>query len=79
MLNEEKRRCHSHVQDMKSAFLHRLSILFVCFDALRPSQQFLSHVGTISCLPELIQYQADNCLAQVHKTVTPLRLWRVFN
>ena len=27
----------------------------VCFDALRPSQQFFSHVRTISCLPGLNQ------------------------
>ena len=26
----------------------------VCFDALRPSQQFFSHAGMISCLPWLI-------------------------
>ena len=27
-------------------------VFFVCcVDALRPSQQFFSHVGTISCLP----------------------------
>ena len=28
-------------------------ILFVCFSALCLSQQFFSHVGTISCLPGL--------------------------
>ena len=30
--------------------------LFVCVDALHPSQQFFSHVRTISCLPGLNQY-----------------------
>ena len=30
--------------------------LFVCVDALSPSQQFFSHVGTISCLPGLNWY-----------------------
>ena len=29
---------------------------FVCDDALRPSQQFLVHVGIISCLPGLSHY-----------------------
>ena len=31
---------------------------FVCFDALRPSQQFCSNVRTISGLPGLNQYYA---------------------
>ena len=31
-------------------------ILFLCFDALYPSQQFFSNVGMISCLPGLNQY-----------------------
>ena len=31
-------------------------LIFVCFDALHPSQQFFSHVGMISCLPGLNQY-----------------------
>ena len=30
--------------------------LFDCVDALRPSQQYFSHVGTISCLSALNQY-----------------------
>ena len=29
------------------------SVHFVRFDALHPSQQFFSHVGTISCLQEM--------------------------
>ena len=29
--------------------------LFVCVDVFHQSQQFFSHVGTISCLPELNQ------------------------
>ena len=32
--------------------------LFVCFEALHPSQQFFSHVRMISCLPGLNQYWA---------------------
>ena len=30
--------------------------LFVCVDALHPSQQYFSHLGTISCPPGLKQY-----------------------
>ena len=30
--------------------------LFVCVDALRPSQHFFNHVGTITCPPGLNQY-----------------------
>ena len=33
-------------------------IVYVYFDALRPSQQFFSHVGTISCLSGFNQYLA---------------------
>ena len=33
--------------------------LFVCVDALHPSQQFLSYVGMISCLPGLSTKQED--------------------
>ena len=33
-------------------------VLLVCFDALRPSQQFFSHVGAIPCRPGLNQYKA---------------------
>ena len=32
---------------------------FFCIDALCPSQQFFSHVGTISCFPGFNQYAAD--------------------
>ena len=32
----------------------------VCVDALYPSQQFFSHVGIISHLPGLNQYQAED-------------------
>ena len=34
--------------------------LFVCVDALRPSQQYFSHVKTISCFPGLNQYLAED-------------------
>ena len=44
---------------------------FVCFDALRPSQQFISRVRMSSCLPEWNQYLAvdkvsctDSCESQ---------------
>ena len=37
------------------------ALSFVCFDSLRPSQQFLSHVGT--GLPELDQYLAEDKLS----------------
>ena len=33
-----------------------LILLVCCFDALHPSQQFFSRVGTISCQPGLNQY-----------------------
>ena len=33
---------------------------FVCFDALQPSQQFFSHVRSLSCLPGLNQYKAED-------------------
>ena len=48
------------------ALLHRFYCngKFVCVDALCPSQQHLSHVGTFSCLLWLNQ-----CLAQAHNTV----------
>ena len=32
---------------------HDIYSLFVCVDALCPSQQFISHVRTIFCLPGL--------------------------
>ena len=35
---------------------HVNGCFFVCVDALHPSQQFFSHVGTISYLPGLNQY-----------------------
>ena len=40
-------------------------------DALQPSQQFFSHVGTSSCLPGK---QWIKCLAQGHNTVPPMSL-----
>ena len=47
----------------------RLVLLFVCVDALRPSQYFVSHVGRFfSCLPRL------NCLAQGLNIVLPVGL-----
>ena len=44
---------------------------FFCVDALCPSQQFFSHVGT--GLPGLNRYleQRIKCFAQRHNTVTP--------
>ena len=33
-------------------------LIFVYFDALHPSQQYFSHVVSISCLPGLNQYLA---------------------
>ena len=35
-------------------------ILFVCVDALHPSQKYFSHVETISSLPGLNQYSAED-------------------
>ena len=35
-------------------------MMLVCVDALHPSQQLFSHVGMISCLPGLNQYQAED-------------------
>ena len=44
--------------------------LFVCFDALHPSQQFFSNVELISWLPELTQhFTANKCLAHQHNAV----------
>ena len=34
--------------------------LFVCVGALHRSQQSFSHVGMISCLPGLNQYEAED-------------------
>ena len=45
----QARQNGSKMLDSLSIFL---KVLFVCFDALHPSQQFFSHVGAISCLPE---------------------------
>ena len=40
-----------------------------------PSQQFFSHIETISCLSGLNQFkQQIKCLAQGHNTVTPVSL-----
>ena len=50
---------------------------FVCDYALRPSQQFISHVGTISYLPGFTygsSKQMIKCLAEGHKTVYPVSL-----
>ena len=46
------------VQEMGNMHVKSVTstILFVCFDALQPSQQFFSHVGTINYLPGLNQY-----------------------
>ena len=33
--------------------------MFVCFDALCPSQQFFSHAGMIPCPPRLNQYRRN--------------------
>ena len=47
--------------------------MFVCFEALRPSQQFFSHVGTEPTLPGFNQYcWVLMCLAQGHNTMTPV-------
>ena len=44
--------------------------MFVCVDALHPSQQFFSHVGMFSCLHELTSTKGRiKCLAQGHNTV----------
>ena len=44
-------------------------ILFVCVEALRPSQQFFSHVVTEPLLPGYYQYFLGvKCLAQGHNT-----------
>ena len=41
-------------------------MLFVCVEALPPSQQFFSHVGTEPPLPGYYQYFGGvKCLAQV--------------
>ena len=40
-----------NVKGEKTAFF----FVFVCFDALHPSQRFFSHMGMISCLPGLNQ------------------------
>ena len=43
------------------------------FEALRPSQQFFSHVGTEPTLPGFNQYCRElMCLAQGHNTVPPV-------
>ena len=34
----------------------KVLVCFVCVDALRPSQQFFSHVGMFYCIPGLNQY-----------------------
>ena len=50
---------------------HLFVCLFVCFDSLRPSQQFFSHVGT--GLPGLNQYLAaaeGPCLRTQHSDST---------
>ena len=44
------------MMNMVPYILLTLQILFVCFDALCPSQQFFSNMGMISCLPGLDQY-----------------------
>ena len=42
---------------------------FVCVEALRPSQQFFSHVGTEPSLPGYYQYILGvKCLAKGHNT-----------
>ena len=44
---------------------------FVCVDAVCPSLQFFSHVGTISCPPGLNQHLAEDvvsCSRAQHST-----------
>ena len=48
--------------------------MFCLFDALSPSQQFFSHVATISCLPGLSSTKLQilvKCFSKGHNTVTP--------
>ena len=50
----------------------KILLTFVPVDALCPSQQFFSHVGTISCLPLLNQYDAVDkvsCSSTQHSAV----------
>ena len=66
-----------------TAFIHTNKMsqfkmwLLACADALRPSQQFLSHVGNISCF---LRVEPAECkrrikkLAQRHNTVSPFDL-----
>ena len=37
-------------------FFYIMHTMFVCVDALHPSQQFFSHVGMIPCLPGFNKY-----------------------
>ena len=61
-----------HVCKVHVPYLYQILLnFFVCIDALSPSQQFCSHVGTFSCLPGLSN---NKCLAQGHNTVMPVSL-----
>ena len=40
-----------HSSNVKGYYVHKFSKILVCFDALRPIQQYVSHAGTFSCLP----------------------------
>ena len=51
------------------AFIRGIS-LFVCVDALHPSQQFFSHVGMISCLPDSVFLKdTTQCLCESRSQV----------
>ena len=57
--------------------------VFVCVDALRPSQHFFKHIRAISCLPRLNQSstkQRIKCFAQANISNSgESRTWQPFN
>ena len=66
--------CFSTSGPGSSRRLRIAKFAFACIDALRHSQQFISHVRMISCLPGLNQYQAEDKVSCSIGTPVSLKL-----
>ena len=48
---------------------------YICFDALRPSQQCFSNVMMITCLPGLNQFEAEDKVSYSRKQHSDWWVW----
>ena len=58
------------MHDIRGIVQSLYNVIFICVDALRPSQQFFSHVSWV----EPATKQSLKCHAQVHNTVPVVSL-----